>query len=153
MSLSPHRVLREMSRVDQLREELGEKFDMNSVESETDALEVLDAFVEAIIADEALANKAKERAKRLEARADKHRATVLAILQEKLQVSSIERPLFTASISHRTGVEITDEGSVPLEFQRIAPDKVAIAAALRKGEDVPGAVLGNAAPILTLRTN
>lgn len=156
MSVSPRRLLNEMSKVDQLRAELAvgntpdPKLLIDTIEGQTQAFEYLDAYVESVIADEALAAAAKAKAKRLEARADVHRATVLAIM-EKVGIRRADRPVYTASVAHRAKLQVIDEARIPFAYQRISLDKLALAAALRKGEKIEGAVLSNPAPILSIR--
>ena len=63
----------------------------------------------------------------------------------------------TATLSVRAGtakVEITDEKIIPaIYWNRPAPilDKRAVSDALKAGEAIPGAVLSNAAPSLSVR--
>ena len=125
---------------------------LNTIEGESDVLEVLDRVVEAAIADKKLAELARERAKRIEARADRARGVALQII-EALGVSPLERGVYTASISHHREIGTLDETLLPDEFIRRAPDKVAIAKALRAGQEVAGASLGNNAPRLIIRTS
>ena len=124
---------------------------LNTIEGESDVLEVLDRVVEAAIADKKLAELARERAKRIEARAERARGVALQII-EALGVSPLERGVYTASVSYHRELGSLDESALPEAFIRHAPDKVAIAKALRAGQDVPGASLGNDAPRLIIRT-
>jgi hypothetical protein len=62
---------------------------------------------------------------------------------------------FTAFFVDRpASAVITDEAALPDEFVRIsrAPDKSALAEALRDGQVIPGAELRNSLPSLTIRT-
>jgi hypothetical protein len=122
-----------------------------SLESETDALELLDRFVEHALADKELAAKASERAARLKERAERSR-DIIQRMMAALELTKLERSLATLSISQHRELQVIDEAELPDEFIRHAPDKVAIAKALRAGQDIPGATLGNAQPRLTLRT-
>ena len=124
---------------------------LNTIEGESDVLEVLDRVVEAAIADKKLAELARERAKRIEARADRARGVALRIL-EALQVSPLERPLYSASISYPRKPIVTDAMAVPDKFSRVSVDMIAIGKALRAGELIPGAELKNPEPMLTIRT-
>ena len=121
-----------------------------SLESETDALELLDRVAEQAIADKELAAKASERAKRLGERAERARDIVKRML-EALELKKIERPLFTASLAFHTKAIVTDQAELPEAFIRHSPDMIAIGKALREGE-VPGATLSNPEPRLTIRT-
>jgi Siphovirus Gp157 len=125
---------------------------LNTIEGESDVLEVLDRVVEAAIADKKLAELARERAKRIEARADRARSVALQII-EALQVSPLERPLYSASISYPRKPLVTNADELPKEMIREAPDMVAIGKALRAGETIPGAELKNPEPQLTIRVS
>ena len=125
---------------------------LNTIEGESDVLEVLDRVVEAAIADKKLAELARERAKRIEARADRARGVALQIL-EALQVSPLERPLYSATISYPRKPLVTNADELPKEMIREAPDMIAIGKALRAGESVPGAELRNPQATLTIRTS
>lgn len=124
---------------------------ISTVEGESNVLEVLDRVVEHAIADAKLVELARERAKRIEERAKRTRNVALQII-EALGISPLERPLFTASVSYHREIGTLDETLLPDEFIRRAPDKVAIAKALRAGQEVAGASLGNNAPRLIIRT-
>ena len=125
---------------------------LNTIEGESDVLEVLDRVVEAAIADKKLAELARERAKRIEARAERARGVALQII-EALQVSPLERPLYSASISYPRKPLVTNADALPGTFIRHAPDLVAIGKALRAGELIPGAELKNPEPQLTIRVS
>lgn len=73
-------------------------------------------------------------------------------------IKKIVAPEFTLSLSHgQRRVIITDEASLPQQFlvqpepPPPAPDKKAIAAAIKSGAHVPGAELGNAADHIAIR--
>lgn len=71
-------------------------------------------------------------------------------------ISNIKCQLFSITLSKPAKqVEITDESALPDEFVRvkttIAPDKAAIAKALKDGIDVPGAILIDGAQRLTIK--
>jgi hypothetical protein len=125
---------------------------LGSLEGETDIMEVLDRVVESSIADNKLAELARERAKRVEERARKSREIALKII-EALGVSPLHRPVYTASITYPRKPLVTDSRSLPVEFVRLAPDLVAIGKALRAGETIPGAELKNPEPQLTIRVS
>jgi hypothetical protein len=125
---------------------------LNTIEGESDVLEVLDRVVEHAVADAKLVELARERARRLEERAKRTRNVALQII-EALGVSPLERPVYTASVSYHRELGSLNEAELPDEWWRRAPDKIAIAKALRAGQEIPGASLGNDAPRLTLRTS
>ena len=151
---SPTALMQTMAGVDRLRQLLGEDADsqlvLDTIEGETNALEMLDAIVETILADEALANAAKERATRMEARADKRRAIVQRIM-ERIGQKKLERPLATLVIAAGpTSVVIAREDLVPNEYWRSVLDKHAINRAIKSDLEVPGATLSNAPPVLRI---
>ena len=125
---------------------------LGSLEGETDIMEVLDRVVESSIADNKLAEAARERAKRVEERARKSREIALRII-EALQISPLERPLYTASLTFPRKPLVTNADELPDTYIRHAPDMVAIGKALRAGETIPGAELRNPEPTLTIRTS
>jgi hypothetical protein len=122
-----------------------------TIEGESDALEAIDRLAEMALADKHLVEIARARAQRLEARAAGVRAVIIAMMQG-LQLSKLQRPLATMSVSHTTTARVTEQDELPAEYMRAAPDMHAIRKALTAGEAVPGAVLNNPAPTLTIRT-
>ena len=122
------------------------------IEGQSEILEVLDKIVEWSIADKKLAELARERARRIEARADRAREIATRIV-EALQVSPLERPVYTASITYPRKPLVTNAGELPNAYIRHAPDMIAIGKALRAGETIPGAELKNPEPQLTIRVS
>lgn len=149
-----------------IREALGSDQDeqafLDTLEGETDALDVADALIDKMQSDAALAEaiKAREadlagRRKRIEGRADACKAS-LGILLDAIGQAKLERPM--ATISRRPGslsVLITDEASIPSQLCTIktitAPDKAAIRAQIEAGEAVPGAALVRGEPTVAVR--
>lgn len=93
------------------------------------------------------AKKSGERAKALSGRADHLRGYLLANMQTA-GVSEIKYPGMVLKLQNNPpSVEVLDERQIPTEFMRTpapppaAPDKKAIAEALKAGADVPGAKL------------
>jgi hypothetical protein len=125
---------------------------LGSLEGETDIMEVLDRVVESSIADNKLAELARERAKRVEERARKSREIALKII-EALGVSPLTRPVYTASLTYPRKPIVTDAMAVPDKFSRVSVDMVALGKALRAGETIPGAELKNPEPQLTIRVS
>ena len=140
----------------QLRDMLGDDFDsetfLDTLDGETDALDVADRIIARMLDSEALAEavrgqeaELKARRERIDARADAYRRQLLPLLNA-IGEKKLERP--RATISRRAGlvsVQITDPASIPSQLQRVKtiaePDKAAIKAQLQAGEDVPGAAL------------
>ncbi|HXJ25767.1 MAG TPA: hypothetical protein VNH17_08710, partial [Streptosporangiaceae bacterium] len=109
-AISPYKLERAMSAVAQLKAQLAGYEDdvvLASIESETQALELIDRLVEHVVADEALVDAGKARLKRIEARADRHREILRAMMAEIAE--KVERPLATLSLGTgpRTAV-VTD---------------------------------------------
>lgn len=137
-----------------LAEMLGDDFDpvtfWDSLDGETDALDVLDYLLASMQDDTALAEASNAaakaialRAKRIADRAAAKKRTLGMILDATGQ-KKVERPRGTVSrLAGRLSVEITDEASVPSQLCKttVAPDKAAIKKQLDAGEDVPGARL------------
>jgi hypothetical protein len=121
------------------------------IEGQSEIFELLDKIVEWSIADKKLAELARERARRIEARSDRAREIATRIV-EALGVSPLERPVYTASLTFPRKPLVTDEEALPAAYIRHAPDMIAIGKALRAGETIPGAELKNPAPLLTIRT-
>jgi len=124
---------------------------ISTVEGESDILEVLDRVVEHAVADSKLAELARLRARRIEARADRARDIATRIV-EALAISPLERPVYTASITYPRKPLVTNADELPREYIRESADMIAIGKALRAGETIPGAELRNPEPQLTIRT-
>jgi hypothetical protein len=98
----------------------------------------------------------KVRMERFERHEEAKRDTVLSIM-EALGLAKFVDPEFSLSVSPgRSKVVITDEWALPLSLVEESivrtPDKAAIKAALEEWGEVAGAVLSQAAPVLTVRT-
>lgn len=147
-----------------LLEALGDDFDpdafWDTLDGETDALDIMDrliarsqddaALVEAIKAEEASLAKRRQR---IAARVVATRGVMLTVLDATGQ-KKVERP--RATISRRDGslsVQITDEASVPSQLCKttVTPDKAAIKKQLAAGETVPGAILVRGPDGVTVR--
>ena len=82
------------------------------------------------------------------------RDAVLSLMQAA-GLRKLEMPDFTASVAQGRGkVVITDEAALPDQFFRVsrAPNKTAVSDALKDGQTVPGALMSNGEPTLTVRT-
>lgn len=141
---------------DEIREMLGDDFDeqtfFDSLDGETDALDLIDRLLATMAEDEALADaiKAQEadlkrRRERIAARVPAKRKALAAILHAAGQ-KKVERP--RATVSLRPGVlsvRIVNESDIPSQLLTVktvtAPDKAAIKKHLEAGEEVPGAEL------------
>ena len=139
---------------DDLRDMLGDDFDpdtfWDTLDGETDALDIADRLIASMQDDAALADAAKAhaseiaaRAKRISDRAGVKKKALMQILDATGE-KKLERPL--ATISKRAGslsVHITDEASIPSQLTKttVSPDKTEIKKQLQAGEIVPGAEL------------
>jgi hypothetical protein len=119
---------------------------LDTLDGETDFLSLLDKLIEAEAADRATASAIDERMKALRHRANRieWRADALRCIQRDMLTAAglrkIERPAATLSIrAGSLSVQITDADAVPTQLRRPGPpDKAAIKAAIKAGEDVPG---------------
>lgn len=161
MSLSDHvRIaaeLRERLALDQEDEET--RHDI--IEGATDLLEILakiarsareaEAFGDAL---QAMQKDMAARRARYETRAAHLRSVILWAMQEA-GITKHEAPDLTMSVGKSgRSVIVTNATVLPknlVEFT-VTPDKAAIKARLNSGDEVPGAMLSNSAPSLTIRS-
>lgn len=150
---------------EQLRDMLGDDYDtvtfLDTLDGETDALDIADRLLtdmqeaEALAAaTKALADDYAARAKRIASRSTAIKSTLLTLL-DAIGEKKLERPAGT--ISRRAGsvsVRITDADDVPRQLCKVAytPDKTAIRKQIEDGETVPGAELVRGDDGLTVRT-
>jgi len=124
----------------------------DTLEGETNVMELLDGEIAAMQSDEALAEaiKAQEdalkvRRERVAMRAEAHKKNLKLIMQHAV-LQKAERPRATVSIRPGSlSVRIVDEAEIPSQLMREkvtrAPDKAAIKAQIEAGVEVPGAVI------------
>jgi hypothetical protein len=97
----------------------------------------------------------QERFARIEYRADKKRALVTSVM-ERAGIKKLTEPDFTASLRDvPPGLVVIEEGKIPEAFWRPQPpklDRKALIAALKAGEFVAGATLGNGSVTIAVRT-
>ena len=137
-----------------------EELRADMIEGETDAFRVLGRIVAIERDANAMVLAIGERAKDLAARKDRYarrkdamRALLLRLLKAA-DLNKVSLPEATVSVGKgRAGVEIVDESLLPDNVVKLKrePDKTAIKAALDAGEDVPGAVLREGQPSVTVR--
>ena len=81
----------------------------------------------------------------------------LACGMEVAEITSLKTPVATLSMrATPPSVEIIDQSVIPPAFMRVAdpvPDKRAILAALKDGTPIPGCVLSNQPPALSVRNS
>lgn len=110
-----------------------------TIESETDLLRVFDRVAERVDQDNRSAVIARERAKRLEARADRNLEFLDYLMRTMGNQSKVERPTCTVFYQASPPKLEIDAGVVLSEsLMTLVPDKAAIAKALMSGDDIPG---------------
>ena len=115
---------------------------------EADILATMQAAVTLIVELEDQAQAAEAAAKRAR-----------LALRDALEgtTGTVRAGIHTASIrAGSASVIVTDESAIPAEYMRQPPpqpDKAALARALKNGASIPGAVLRNGEPGLTIRVN
>jgi len=153
--MNPREIEAAMADAAKLLAELGElgddKLKADTLEGETKVMAVLDHLAELANKDRRFIEEGQQRLKRLDTRASRIRDTMRRML-ETLGLKSVERPLYTATLSYRRNPVVTDTTELPEAFMRHSPDMRMIGDMLRKGQEVPGATLGNPEPSLTIRT-
>jgi hypothetical protein len=134
---------------------------LDTIEGETGLFEAVDALLGrirdcniTIIGINQVTEDLDERRRRVE----KSAAATRALIEQAMMIAEldkIERPTATLSLSKRAPkLEITTEAEIPSKYWKAADptlDKKALTADLKAGEAVPGAMLSNGAPSLTIR--
>jgi hypothetical protein len=130
---------------------------------EADVEEALGRLVRGAIHAESMADAAaeritamREREQRFKARAQTMRASAFAMM-DSTGLRKLELEDVTASIRQGTpSVKVIEPDAVPEAYIETVitrtPDKRAILAAMKAGEEVPGCELSNAMPTIALRT-
>ena len=126
-------------------------FLLGSLDGETEIFEVLDRDVEGSIADNKLAEAARERAKRVEERARKSRE--IARGSSRRCSEPAEAPVYTASITYPRKPLVTNADALPGTFIRHAPRHGGDRQSPARWRDIPGAELKNPEPQLTIRVS
>ena len=134
----------------------------DTLEGITSLHEMIAAVIRSALVDEALQaglrtriEEMRQRLARLAERGFKKRQQALEAMNEA-GLKKLEQPDFTAST--RLGANpliVNSEGDVPGSYWIPQPpklDRQTLTSDLRHGDQIPGACLGNAAPILTVRT-
>ena len=134
----------------------------DTLEGITDLHEMIAAVIRSALVDEALqvglrgrVIEMKERLSRLELRANKKRELALEAMTE-VGLTRLEQPDFTASArAGSPALVITAEDRVPQAYWLPQPsrlDRHAVLSQLKRGIEIPGAVLSNPKPVLSVRT-
>ena len=167
--LSPNVLKAELAHYQWLKAKLLEDYDDLDQETLTDTLEgatslteLLSSVVRRQLGEQSLVKALKARIEemrarlsRLEARVQRSRELISAAM-EQAGLSRITEPDFTLSL--RAGVRplmVIDEEAIPDAYWAPQPAKLKrqdLRQALGDGKDIPGAVLGNAQPTVSVRT-
>ena len=154
---------------DNIREHLRQEVPHIDDETLRDTLEGISGFPEMVAAivrsqldDSALAAALRsrladmqERLCRIEGRAEKKRALVASVM-ERADLRKLAEPDFTVSLRPTPQpLVVTAESEIPATFWKPQPpklDRSALTSALKSGERVPGASLGNGGMTIAVRT-
>jgi Siphovirus Gp157 len=134
----------------------------DTLEGITDLHEMIAAVIRSALVDEALQaglrtrlEEMRQRLNRLEERCGKKRQLALETMCE-VGLKKLEQPDFTASARAGTpSLIIVTEALVPQSYWVPQPpklDRQALLADLKRGNEIPGAQLGNPKPTLAVRT-
>jgi len=151
---TPKQIMRAVSIAQQHLSQLDqhdERLRLDTIEGQSDAMEIIDALVEDCAKDRLLAKAARERASRLDKRGERTKSIVLDMLDALgLNAQTIERPLATIWVQYHASVVLT--GPVPAEYMHQVEDTKAIHKALAAGKRVDNATLSNPEPSLHFLT-
>ena len=134
----------------------------DTLEGLTDLPEILAGVIRSALIDQALIlglreriEEMKFRLERIEIRGTKKRQLALDAMQEA-GLSKLERPDFTASTRPGTpSLIISAEDAIPATYWIPQPPKIdrqSMLASLKRGLEIPGALLSNPKPVLVVRT-
>ena len=115
---------------------------LSIVEGESDVVELLDSIAEYIKGRKAVVEQAEQRIKRVKAQAEKGTDLFNRIAEAAGLPDRIERAFYLTGMQDDTPQAIiTDPDLIPRSLMK--PDRVETGKLLRRGEEVPGAVLSN----------
>jgi hypothetical protein len=134
---------------------------LDTLEGITDLHEMIAAIIRSALVDEALQaglrcrlDDMKQRLARLEQRCMKKRQLALEAMND-VGLKKLEQPDFTASARIGSPALLVTSEQIPSDYWVPQPpklDRQSLAADLKRGKEIPGACLGNANPILVVRT-
>ena len=141
--------------------DLDEQTLADTVEGLTDLHEIVAAIVRSTLVDQALATglrlrmkEMQERLDRFEDRASKRRGIARDVMREA-DIKKITAPDFTVSVRPGTpSLAIADEAAIPQTYWLPQPpklDRQSLLAAIKQGQEIPGALLSDPQPVLTVR--
>jgi hypothetical protein len=166
-SMTVRKIGLELNRAVEIRKALVEHADdpaliLDTIEGETDLAEACCVVLEEIHEDETLLEGLKSKLAELTTRKGRMeksietRRNIILMAMERAGVPTIRSPLGTMSSKPTPAqANITDESLIPSRFwkpQDPKLDKGELSSALRSGEIVPGATLGNGGITLSIRT-
>ena len=134
----------------------------DTLEGLTDLPEILAGVIRSALIDQALIlglreriEEMKFRLERIEIRGTKKRQLALDAMQEA-GLSKLEQPDFTASTRPGTpSLIISAEDAIPATYRIPQPPKIdrqSMLESLKRGLEIPGALLSNPKPVLVVRT-
>lgn len=133
----------------------------DTLEGITSITDTIAGYIRSALDDDALADALATRIKdmgerkgRLSARAERRRAIALSLMRAA-DIKRVERDDFTVGVGWaQRAVVVTDETLLTDDYVRTTrePNKVAIKNAIGAGKTVPGAMLNNGHPTLSVRT-
>ena len=165
----PYALIHELTYHDYLREQIRNDFPdideetlADTLEGLTNLNEMLGAVVRSHLDDMAIVDALKsrvadmqDRLSRISKRADKKREIVTSVM-EQADLKKLAEADFTVSLRASSApLVVTEEGTIPEPYWRPqAPklDRQGLIAALKSGEEIPGAVLGNPRMAIAIRT-
>ena len=164
-----HPLLHELAHHQYLREKLAAEFPdadeetlHDTVEGMTDLAEMLAAVVRSQLDDLALVSALRVRAAdmqqrllRIEQRASKKKELLTSVM-ERAGLKRLTEPDFTVSLRQtQPPLILVDENEIPSEFWKPQPpklDRQGLISALKLGQDISGATLGNGGLTISVRT-
>jgi hypothetical protein len=165
-SLTVRKIGAELNRAVEIRQMLQEHADdpqliLDMIEGGSDLPEACVAVYEEICEDEILLAGLTAQIAELQTRKGRieksieGRRNIILMAMDKAGLGTIRSPLATLSIRDvPPKVVITDEAQIPSRFWKAVDpklDKAAVTAALKAGDDVPGATMGNGGIGLSVR--
>ena len=158
-SLSLHRTIRE--RIIALQADIDEVTLADTLEGLSDIHEVLAAIVRSALFSEALAEGLKGHIQVLQGRLERlnqrnaERRRIARDAMIEAEIRKITAPDFTLSLrSGSPAVVVVEEGLVPEAYwepREPRLNRLSVLAALKQGVSVPGALLSNPEPVLSVR--
>jgi len=133
---------------------------LDTLDGQTDAVEILDRLVLQRAFAQSAHNAAKDTAALFTARAQRQvekidRITeILGEIMDAMGSEKVTLPIATVTRTKpRAKVEILDESEIPSQLMRVksSPDLTAIKAQLDAGENVPGAIITQGQPGISVR--